>query len=409
MPWSSGTFTRSNGTHTGATAWAQDDAAGSNITTDRHDTHDEDLADGIDACINKDGSNAFTGDADLGSNKVTLVADAAARTDAPNAGQVQNSSFIWCGTAGGTADAITLTLSPAITAYAAGQEFRWKASASANTGAATVAVSGLAAKALEINDSALSAGDHAANKYYRGLYDGTAFQIEQISGVRTSFTASSTDTLTNKTFDANATGNSLSNVDVADLAAGTDGELITWDADGAPATVPAGTATHVLTSNGAGAPPTFQAPGSGKIIQIVSGTITAATGTTTFPGDDTEPTNTEGTEIFSGSITPTSASNVVRVQGNVRVSGDAGNPIAVAVFRGSTNIGTADCLVDATTTAHGVPINIVDSPATTSSTTYSLRIGVHSTTGNWNVTSRTARFGASADTQSIDLIEEDHS
>lgn len=72
-------------------------------------------------------------------------------------------------------------------------------------------------------------------------------------------TPSSTDTFTNKTFDANATGNSLSNVDVADLAVGTDGELITWDAAGNPATVSVGTAGQVLTSNGAGAAPTFNA------------------------------------------------------------------------------------------------------------------------------------------------------
>jgi len=70
--------------------------------------------------------------------------------------------------------------------------------------------------------------------------------------------AATTDTLTNKTFDANGTGNSLSNVDVADLANGTDGELITWDAVGAPATVAVGTAAQVLTSNGVGAAPTFQ-------------------------------------------------------------------------------------------------------------------------------------------------------
>lgn len=69
-----------------------------------------------------------------------------------------------------------------------------------------------------------------------------------------------TDTLTNKTIDANGTGNSISNIDVADLANGTDGELITWDATGAPTTVPVGTATQVLTSNGAGAEPTFQTP-----------------------------------------------------------------------------------------------------------------------------------------------------
>lgn len=72
-----------------------------------------------------------------------------------------------------------------------------------------------------------------------------------------------TDTLTNKTIDANGTGNSISNIDVADLANGTDGELITWDATGAPATVAVGTATHVLTSNGVGVAPTFQASAGG--------------------------------------------------------------------------------------------------------------------------------------------------
>lgn len=48
-------------------------------------------------------------------------------------------------------------------------------------------------------------------------------------------------------------------VTLAKLAAGTDGELITWDAAGDPTTVAVGTSGHVLTSNGAGAAPTFQA------------------------------------------------------------------------------------------------------------------------------------------------------
>lgn len=43
-------------------------------------------------------------------------------------------------------------------------------------------------------------------------------QIEEM-GDTAFITASSSDTLTNKTFDANGTGNSLSNVEVADLAA----------------------------------------------------------------------------------------------------------------------------------------------------------------------------------------------
>lgn len=75
--------------------------------------------------------------------------------------------------------------------------------------------------------------------------------------------SSDTLTFTNKTFDANATGNALSNVDVADLANGTDGELITWSSTGVAATVAVGTSTHVLTSNGVGVAPTFQAGGGG--------------------------------------------------------------------------------------------------------------------------------------------------
>ena len=47
------------------------------------------------------------------------------------------------------------------------------------------------------------------------------------------------------------------------LAAGTDGELITWAADGTIAAVAVGTATHVLTSNGVGVAPTFQAAAGG--------------------------------------------------------------------------------------------------------------------------------------------------
>ena len=91
--------------------------------------------------------------------------------------------------------------------------------------------------------------------------------------------AATTDTLTNKTFDANAAGNSLSNVDVADLASGTDGELITWDTAAAPTTVAAGSSGQVLTSNGAGTAPTFQAAAGGQVslLRANSGTSTTTT------------------------------------------------------------------------------------------------------------------------------------
>jgi hypothetical protein len=56
----------------------------------------------------------------------------------------------------------------------------------------------------------------------------------------------------------------VTGIPVGALADGIDGQLITWDAAGAPAVVTVGTATQVLTSNGAGAAPTFQAAGGGN-------------------------------------------------------------------------------------------------------------------------------------------------
>ena len=91
-----------------------------------------------------------------------------------------------------------------------------------------------------------------------GVSSGTTRTLTIPNASDTIVGKATTDTFTNKTFDANGTGNSLSNVDVADLAAGTDGQLITWGADAAPTTVATGTSGQVLTSAGAGAPPTFE-------------------------------------------------------------------------------------------------------------------------------------------------------
>lgn len=62
MAWDgSGQFSRTNGTQTGSTTWANARDAGNNITAAQHDTHDQDLADGINACLAKNGENGATG------------------------------------------------------------------------------------------------------------------------------------------------------------------------------------------------------------------------------------------------------------------------------------------------------------------------------------------------------------
>ena len=72
-------------------------------------------------------------------------------------------------------------------------------------------------------------------------------------------------------------------IGLTELKAGTDGELITWDASGNPTVVGAGTSGHFLKSQGAGSVPVFAAPSSGgKIIQIVKSQISAVATTTTL-------------------------------------------------------------------------------------------------------------------------------
>lgn len=89
----------------------------------------------------------------------------------------------WLGAAGGTADALVLSLSSnetGLAAYAAGQRFQFKASA-ANTGAVTAKIGGLAAVAVKkagrdgLTD--LAAGDIRAGGLYDLNYDGTFFQL----------------------------------------------------------------------------------------------------------------------------------------------------------------------------------------------------------------------------------------
>jgi hypothetical protein len=135
------------------------------------------IVDEITNSIAADGQTTITQNIPFNSKKITGLGAGTARTDAASLATVQDGAVIWCGTAGGTADALTLSPSPAITAYAAGQVFRFKSGASANTGASTVSVSGLTAIAIQNDGSALASGDIAANKWFEVLYDGAAFQL----------------------------------------------------------------------------------------------------------------------------------------------------------------------------------------------------------------------------------------
>jgi hypothetical protein len=179
MAWAGGQFTRANG----ATEWRDDANLGTGIEPGLHDAQDNDLADGINQCINKDGSNAFTGNANLGGFKATNIAAATLRTDAPQVAQVQDGDFIWLGTTSGTATAQTASASPALAAYKAGQKFRMKIGAGLGSTTAagalhTLNINSLGVKAiLDQTEANPSAGNWIAGAIMEVVYNGTAFII----------------------------------------------------------------------------------------------------------------------------------------------------------------------------------------------------------------------------------------
>lgn len=134
-----------------------------------------DLSGALTQSVSKDGQTPWTGNMQAGNNKITGLANGTSATDAVNFSQLVSKAYELA-TAGGTADAITLTVGPPITSYASPQEF-WFLATGTNTTAVTVAVSGLSTKAVQANSAALVAGDIVSGRFYGVKYDGTNFQL----------------------------------------------------------------------------------------------------------------------------------------------------------------------------------------------------------------------------------------
>ena len=153
-------------------------------------------------------------------------------------------------------------------------------------------------------------------------------------------------------------------VSLAKRASGTDGNLISYDTSGNPVAVATGSSGQVLTSNGAGAAPTFQTAsgGGGKVLQVV----TAAT--------STEATTTSGTYAdtnLTADITPANTANKILVLVSQSISSTGGRAGgALRIVRGSTEIEEYNQISNAENQMTQHFIQHLDSPSSTSSTTY---------------------------------------
>lgn len=137
-----------------------------------------------------------------------------------------------------------------------------------------------------------------------------------------------------------------------------------------------GAAGTVLTSAGASSAPVFSVPPTLAPLQTTYATSVDLS--TQLPADDTVPQSTEGDQILSQAITPTSSSKRVRVVAAVNVArGATGTPTlaCVALFRDSTCIAATVVALTGTTTPAVAVIDYIDSPASASAVTYSVRVG----------------------------------
>jgi hypothetical protein len=136
-----------------------------------------DIGTALTGSIARDGQSPATSNIPMGDNKLTGLATPTLRTDGTSLGSIQDGVGVYGATVGGSGNAITVTLAPAVAAYAAGQKFSFIAGA-ANTGGVTVNINGIGAKAItKVGTTALVANDILSGSLVEMEYDGTRFQL----------------------------------------------------------------------------------------------------------------------------------------------------------------------------------------------------------------------------------------
>jgi len=149
-----------------------------------------DLGTAMTASIAYDGQTTPIANLPMGGNKHTGVGNATVRTNYASAADVQDGSLTYLTSVSGT-NTITATGPVGMSAYAAGQVFRF-ISAGSNTGATTININTIGAKAvIKLNGSPLVSGDIPSGAMVSVAYDGTSFQLQSTLGV-SSFSAGAT-------------------------------------------------------------------------------------------------------------------------------------------------------------------------------------------------------------------------
>jgi hypothetical protein len=204
-----------------------------------------------------------------------------------------------------------------------------------------------------------------------GILSGTT---SNLGAVQLSDSTSSTSTTLAATANAVKTTYDLANGAIAKSLVDAKGDLIAATADNTPARLAIGTNGQVLTADSTESTgmkwATPSAGGGGKVLQVVNATYNTAVSSSSAAFADTGLTAT---------ITPTSATSKILVfvnqSGLKKTAGASNTFLGVRLLRGATTLVAFEDTATFTNSAlenrvAGAGTNYLDSPATTSATTY---------------------------------------
>jgi len=141
------------------------------------------------------------------------------------------------------------------------------------------------------------------------------------------------------------------------------------------------------------------------ILAVYSGNTVGLSGTSIIPADATVPLITEGTQIWTQTVTPTSITSQFLIHQDITVDVATARIVTIALFSGTTCIYAAGTYIPGSNRPETLAIHKIHVPAVTTPVTYSVRVGIW-TTGTWYVNrGPTARYGGTANATSWTIME----